>query len=123
MHHMIPLLIRNKSNNAISSTTRVPISESKFPKLHQNLKQIKSENINISLKQKKANITTIIVILITVSVYMTSMGVDMKTDTVIIRTATESMQPKQLQSYLLQQLQLLYPSINFHYFIISHRYN
>ncbi len=51
------------------------------------------------------------------------MEVDMKTDTVIIRTATESIQPKQLQSYLLQQLQLLYPSINFHYFKISHRYN
>jgi hypothetical protein len=92
---MIPLCIRNKSNNAISSTARVPISESKSPKLHQNLKQIKSENINISLKQKKANITTIKVILITVSAYMTSKEVEMKTASVIMKAATESIQPKQ----------------------------
>lgn len=95
---MIPLWIRNKSNNAISSTFWVPISESKSPNLHQNLKQIKSQNINISLKQKKANITTFKVILIIVSAYMTSKEVEMKTASVIMKTATESMQSKQLQS-------------------------
>ncbi len=59
--------------------------------LLQHLKQLTSENINISLKQKKANITTIKVILIIISAYMTSKEVEMK-------TATESMQSKQLQS-------------------------
>ena len=91
MHHMIPLWIRNKSNNAINSTARVPILESVSLNLLQHLKQLTSENINISLKQKKANITTINVILIIISAYMTSKEVEMK-------TATESMQSKQLQS-------------------------
>ena len=66
--------------------------------LLQHLKQLTSENINISLKQKKANITTFKVILIIVSAYMTSKEVEMKTASVIMKTATESMQSKQLQS-------------------------
>ena len=74
-HHPIPSRITDKSNNAKISTARVPISESESTYLLQNLKQIKSEDINISLKQKQARITTTKVILITISAYINSIVV------------------------------------------------
>lgn len=79
-HHSIPLCITDKSNNAIISTSKVPILESESTKHIQNLKQIKLEDISISLKQKQANITTIEVLLITVSAYINSKEVAMITD-------------------------------------------
>lgn len=91
LHHRIPSRITDKSYNAINSTTRVPILESESLKLLQNLKQSKSEDININLKQKKAKIPTIEVLLITVSAYIYSIVVYMITDSVIMRTATETM--------------------------------
>lgn len=79
-HHPIPSCITDKSNDAKISTARVPILESESSKLLQNLKQSKSEDININLKQKQANITTIEVLLITVSAYINSKEVAMITD-------------------------------------------
>ena len=80
LHHRIPSRIIIKSNNAINSTAKVPILESKSLKLLQNLKQSKSEDININLKQKQAKIPTVEVLLITVSAYINSKEVAMITD-------------------------------------------
>ena len=74
-HHQIPLRITHKSNNAINSIARVPIIQFDSSKLLQNLKQIKSEDINISLKQTQAKITAITVLLITVTAYINSIEV------------------------------------------------
>lgn len=79
-HHPIPSCITDKSNNAINSTAKVPILESKSLKLLQNLKQLKSEDNNISLKQKQVKISSIPVLLITVSAYINSKEVAMITD-------------------------------------------
>lgn len=75
LHNRIPSRITDKSNNPINSTAKVPISESESTKHIQNLKQIKSEDININLKQKKAKIPTVEVLLITVSAYINSIVV------------------------------------------------
>ena len=99
LHHRIPSRITDKSNNPINSTAKVPISESESLKLLHNLKQLKSEDISISLKQKQVKISSIPVLLITVSAYIYSIVVYMKTDSVIMRTITENMKIKILQSY------------------------
>lgn len=91
LHHPIPSCITDKSNNPINSTAKVPISESESSKLLQDLKQIKSEDNNIISKQKQSKITTVEVLLITVSAYIYSIVVYMITDSVIMRTATETM--------------------------------
>lgn len=72
---MSPYFITDKSYNAINSVAKVPIIQFESSKLLHNLKQIKSEDINISLKQKQARITTTKVILITISAYINSIVV------------------------------------------------
>ena len=75
LHHPIPSRITDKSNNPINSTAKVPIIQFESSKLLQNLKQLKSVDINISLNQKQARITTVEVLLITVSAYINSIEV------------------------------------------------
>lgn len=52
---------------------------------------MKSKDINIISKQKQVKISSIPVLLITVSAYINSTEVEMITDSVIMRTATETM--------------------------------
>ena len=75
LHHPIPSCITDKSNNPINSTAKVPIIQFESSKLLHNLKQLKSVDINISLNQKQARITTVEVLLITVSAYINSIEV------------------------------------------------
>lgn len=90
LHHPIPLRITHKSYNVINYIARVPIIQFESPYHLRSLKQSKSNEINISLKQKKSKIITMNALLESVLAYIISNAVLLKTDLYNITTTTEN---------------------------------